>query len=100
MLDSKSGQRSSFDMSLQNSNGALNILETLQSKLKQKDGEIAQLQKEIHNLERIRESMAKELVNLSNKLETLQGQLKEFPHLQEKHNVNLIKIFLDKLFIL
>ncbi len=90
MTENKSDLRSSFDLSLHNNNGAINILETLQSKLKQKDGEIGQLQKEIQSLERIRESMAKELVNLSNKLETLQEQLKEFPHLQEKYNVKFL----------
>ena len=86
--------KSSLDFSPQSNNGAINILETLQSKLKQKDGEISQLQKEIQNLERIRESMAKELVNLSNKLDTLQQQLKDYPQLQEKYNVSIFKFFL------
>ena len=31
--------------------------------------------------------MAKELVNLSNKLENMQNQLKDYPSLQEKFNV-------------
>ena len=66
---------------------AMNVLEGLQSKLKLKEGEIVQLQKEIRNLERIRESMAKELVNLSNKLENMQEKLKEYPELQDKFNV-------------
>ncbi|RNA32793.1 TATA element modulatory factor isoform X1, partial [Brachionus plicatilis] len=72
--------------SFQNTNGAINILETLQSKLKQKEGEIIQLQKEIADLERVRESMAKEMVNLSNKLEILQDQTKEYPQLQDNYD--------------
>ena len=44
-------------------------------------------QKEIQNLERVRESMAKELVNLSNKLEFMQQQLREYPSLQENYKV-------------
>lgn len=39
--------------------------------------------------------MAKELVNLSNKLETLEQQLKEYPKLQDKYNViQLIRVIL------
>ncbi|CAF0737533.1 unnamed protein product [Brachionus calyciflorus] len=72
--------------SMNNSNGAINVLEMLQSKLKQKEGEILHLQKEISNLERVRESMAKELVNLSNKLELLQEQSKEFPELKDNYD--------------
>jgi predicted nuclease with TOPRIM domain len=99
-IDGGKGELRSYDhVSLHGNTGAINILETLQSKLKQKDGEIGQLQKEIKNLERIRESMAKELVNLSNKLDTLQEQLKEFPQLQDKHNVSSM-IFMTALFCL
>ena len=45
------------------------------------------IQREIKDLERIRESMAKEMVNLSNKLENMQDKLKEYPQLEEKYKV-------------
>ena len=44
-------------------------------------------QSEIHQLERTRESMAKELVNLSNANEELQDQVKELPELREQYKV-------------
>ena len=69
----------------QHGTGNINILEGLQSKLKQKDGEILQLQNQIIKLENIRESMAKELVSLSNKLESISEQLKEYPELQKNY---------------
>lgn len=50
-------------------------------------------------MERIRESMAKELVNLSNKLELLQEQSKEYPQLKDNYEVNpkiYFLIILDK----
>lgn len=78
-----------YDYLRQSNNGALNVLENLQSKLQEKDGEIAQLQKNINELERIRESLAKELVNLSNKVEKLEGQLSGYPQLEENYKVYL-----------
>jgi hypothetical protein len=42
--------------------------------------------------------MAKELVNLSNKLDNMQDRLKEYPELQDKFNVKLFKnIFYRKI---
>ena len=79
--------RKNMEFNFSNNPGALNILESLQSKLKQKDGEIIQLQKEIKNLEKTRESMAREMVNLTDNLEKAKDQLKEFPQIQEKYNV-------------
>lgn len=79
--------RNNMEFNFSNNPGALNILESLQSKLKQKDGEIIQLQKEIKNLEKTRESMAREMVNLTDNLEKAKDQLKEFPQIQEKYNV-------------
>ncbi len=79
--------RNNVEFNFSNNPGALNILESLQSKLKQKDGEIIQLQKEIKNLEKTRESMAREMVNLTDNLEKAKDQLKEFPQIQEKYNV-------------
>ncbi|XP_055954478.1 TATA element modulatory factor isoform X4 [Patella vulgata] len=61
--------------------GATALIEGLQSQLKLREGEIVQLQSEITQLERTRESMAKELVNLTNHNEELQDQLKEYPEL-------------------
>ena len=43
-------------------------------------------------MERIRESLAKELVNLSNKIEILESQLKNYPELDDQH-----KVFIDLL---
>ncbi|KAL5017812.1 hypothetical protein ScPMuIL_003534 [Solemya velum] len=62
--------------------GATNLLENLQSQLKLKEGEIVQLQSDIQQLERTRESMARELVNLSNKNDELQEKVLELPELQ------------------
>ena len=47
------------------------------------------LQTEIAELEHTRESMARELVNLSTKNDELQEQLTEYPELKEAHQVNL-----------
>ncbi len=38
-------------------------------------------------MERVRESMAKELVNMSDRIEKLQENSNEFPELQEKFEV-------------
>ena len=46
------------------------------------------LQSEIHSLERTRESMAKELVNLSNSNDELLEQVQELPILREQYKVN------------
>ncbi|CAF0806459.1 unnamed protein product [Didymodactylos carnosus] len=64
--------------------GAIAVLESLESQLKEKEGEIALLQSEIADLERTRESMARELVNLSNQNELLQSQLRDYPTLEIK----------------
>ncbi|RUS80379.1 hypothetical protein EGW08_011844 [Elysia chlorotica] len=52
--------------------GAAIAVENMSSQLKLREGEITQLQSEISRLERTRESMARELVNLSNQNEELQ----------------------------
>ncbi len=36
--------------------------------------------------------MAKELVNLSNKLDNMQDRLKEYPELQDKYNVIFVVV--------
>ncbi|XP_021343080.1 TATA element modulatory factor-like isoform X4 [Mizuhopecten yessoensis] len=59
--------------------GAANLLENLQSQLKLREGEITQLQSEIQQLERTRESMARELVNLTNQNEDLKSQVESLP---------------------
>ncbi|XP_052069075.1 TATA element modulatory factor-like isoform X2 [Mytilus californianus] len=64
--------------------GAANLLENLQSQLKLREGEIAQLQSDIQQLERTRESMARELVNLTNQNEALEEKVQELPHLQDQ----------------
>ncbi|CAF3668166.1 unnamed protein product [Adineta steineri] len=64
--------------------GAIAVLESLESQLKEKEGEITLLQSEISDLERTRESMARELVNLSTQNEKLQQQTINYPVLNEQ----------------
>ncbi|CAF0901011.1 unnamed protein product [Adineta steineri] len=64
--------------------GAIAVLESLESQLKEKEGEITLLQSEISDLERTRESMARELVNLSTQNEKLQEQTINYPVLNEQ----------------
>ena len=44
-------------------------------------------QSEIQELERTREAMARELVNLSTQNDSLQKQLEHYPHLEKTHKV-------------
>ncbi|XP_012935003.1 TATA element modulatory factor [Aplysia californica] len=74
------GKSSVYD-SLRHS-GAAVVVENMQAQLKQKEGEITQLQSEIQQLERTRESMARELVDLSNQNEELKEKKAEHEKLQ------------------
>lgn len=65
--------------------GAIAVLESLEAQLKEKEGEITLLQSEISDLERTRESMARELVNLSTENEKLQQKTKDYPILMDKY---------------
>ncbi|CAF5032441.1 unnamed protein product, partial [Rotaria sp. Silwood1] len=65
--------------------GAIAVLESLEAQLKEKEGEITLLQSEISDLERTRESMARELVNLSTINEKLQYQTQNYPILNEQY---------------
>ncbi|XP_067854980.1 TATA element modulatory factor isoform X2 [Heptranchias perlo] len=58
------------------------IFENLQSQLKQREGEIAQLQLEISNLEKTRAIMAEELVKLTTQNDELQEKVNEIPTLR------------------
>ncbi|XP_048462730.1 TATA element modulatory factor [Rhincodon typus] len=58
------------------------IFENMQSQLKQREGEIAQLQLEISNLEKTRTIMAEELVKLTTQNDELQEKLNEIPKLR------------------
>lgn len=76
--------------------GGSSIIENLQSQLKQREGEIAQLQLEIANLERSRSVMAEELVRLTNQNDEMEEQVKEIPKLrvllkdlEQRHNTIL-----------
>ncbi|KAF7693437.1 TATA element modulatory factor [Silurus meridionalis] len=76
--------------------GGSNIIENLHSQLKLREGEIAQLQVEISNLERTRSAMAEELVRLTNQNDELEAQVKEIPRfrvqlkdLEQRHNTIL-----------
>lgn len=62
--------------------GAASMMENLQSQLKLREGEISQLQADIQQLERTRESMARELVNLTNLNEELQEEVDELPKMR------------------
>ncbi|KAM3878237.1 TATA element modulatory factor isoform 2-T2 [Diretmus argenteus] len=76
--------------------GGSSIIENLQSQLKLRDGEIAQLQLEISSLERSRSVMAEELVRLTNQNDEMEDQVQEIPtlkvqlkELEQRHNTIL-----------
>ncbi|XP_041944574.1 TATA element modulatory factor isoform X1 [Alosa sapidissima] len=76
--------------------GGSSIMENLQSQLKLREGEIAQLQLEIASLERSRAVMAEELVRLTNQNDELEEKVKEIPRLrinlkdlEQRHNTIL-----------
>uniref|UniRef100_H3D0M5 TATA element modulatory factor 1 n=1 Tax=Tetraodon nigroviridis TaxID=99883 RepID=H3D0M5_TETNG len=77
--------------------GGSSIMENLQSQLKLREGEIAQLQQiEISNLERTRAVMAEELVRLTNQNDDIEEKVKEIPKLriqlkdlEQRHNTIL-----------
>uniref|UniRef100_H2SPJ5 TATA element modulatory factor 1 n=1 Tax=Takifugu rubripes TaxID=31033 RepID=H2SPJ5_TAKRU len=76
--------------------GGSSIMENLQSQLKLREGEIAQLQLEISNLERTRAVMAEELVRLTNQNDDMEEKVKEIPklkiqlkELEQRHNTIL-----------
>ncbi|XP_054706620.1 TATA element modulatory factor-like [Uloborus diversus] len=78
------------------------LLENLQSQLKQREGEIMQLQFEINKLEQLKESMTRELVQLSEQNEDLDKRLsklesveKEFKDLDQKYNT-LLQMYGEK----
>ncbi|XP_012696646.2 TATA element modulatory factor isoform X2 [Clupea harengus] len=76
--------------------GGSSIMENLQSQLKLREGEIAQLQLEIASLERSRAVMAEELVRLTNENDEMEEQVQEIPQLriqlkelEQRHNTIL-----------
>ncbi|XP_051768189.1 TATA element modulatory factor isoform X1 [Ctenopharyngodon idella] len=76
--------------------GGSSIIESLQSQLKLREGEIAQLQMEIASLERSRTVMAEELVRLTNQNDEMEDKVKEIPRLkvqlkdlEQRHNTIL-----------
>ncbi|KAM4612723.1 TATA element modulatory factor [Polymixia lowei] len=76
--------------------GGSSIIENLQSQLKLREGEIAQLQLEISSLERSRSVMAEELVRLTNQNDEMEDKVKEIPKLkillkdlEQRHNTIL-----------
>ncbi|XP_064639723.1 TATA element modulatory factor-like isoform X2 [Lineus longissimus] len=101
MLSTANGSKMNLYETLRQS-GAANLLENLQSQLKLKEGEIVQLQSEIGDLERTRESMARELVNLTNKNQDLEEKTAEFDKLTEdykaldKRNDALLQMYGEK----
>lgn len=58
------------------------VIENLQSQLKLKEGEIAQLQIEIGNLEKTRSILAEEVIKLNNLNDDLEEKVKEIPLLR------------------
>lgn len=76
--------------------GGSSIVENLQSQLKLREGEIAQLQLEISSLERSRSVMSEELVRLTNQNDEMEEKVKEIPklkvnlkELEQRHNTIL-----------
>uniref|UniRef100_A0A671T2D6 TATA element modulatory factor-like n=1 Tax=Sinocyclocheilus anshuiensis TaxID=1608454 RepID=A0A671T2D6_9TELE len=62
--------------------GGSSIIENLQSQLKLREGEIAQLQMEIASLERSRTVMAEELVHMTNQNDEMESKVQEIPRLK------------------
>ncbi|XP_059385302.1 TATA element modulatory factor-like isoform X3 [Carassius carassius] len=76
--------------------GGSSIIESLQSQLKLREGEIAQLQMEIASLERSRTVMAEELVRLTYQNDEMESKVQEIPKLkvqlkdlEQRHNTIL-----------
>uniref|UniRef100_A0A8C1GXQ6 TATA element modulatory factor 1 n=1 Tax=Cyprinus carpio TaxID=7962 RepID=A0A8C1GXQ6_CYPCA len=76
--------------------GGSSVIESLQSQLKLREGEIAQLQMEIASLERSRTVMAEELVRLTNQNDEMESEVQEIPRLkvqlkdlEQRHNTIL-----------
>ncbi|KAI1890959.1 hypothetical protein AGOR_G00158950 [Albula goreensis] len=76
--------------------GGSSVIENLQSQLKLREGEIAQLQIEISSLEKTRSIMAEELVKLTNQNDEMEEKVKEIPklrvqlkELEQRHNTIL-----------
>ncbi|XP_051967853.1 TATA element modulatory factor-like isoform X2 [Xyrauchen texanus] len=76
--------------------GESSVIESLQSQLKLREGEIAQLQLEIASLERSRTVMAEELVRQTNQNDEIESKVKEIPRLkaqmkdlEQRHNTIL-----------
>ncbi|XP_035008107.1 TATA element modulatory factor [Hippoglossus stenolepis] len=76
--------------------GGSSIMENLQSQLKLREGEIAQLQLEISSLERSRSVMSEELVRLTNLNDEMDEKVMEIPklkvqlkELEQRHNTIL-----------
>lgn len=76
--------------------GGSSIMENLQSQLKLREGEIAQLQLEISSLERTRSAMAEELVRLTSQNDEMEEKVKDIPKLkillkdlEQRHNTIL-----------
>ncbi|XP_052465967.1 TATA element modulatory factor isoform X3 [Carassius gibelio] len=76
--------------------GGSSIIESLQSQLKLREGEIAHLQMEIASLERSRTVMAEELVRLTNQNDEMESKVQEIPKLkvqlkdlEQRHNTIL-----------
>ncbi|XP_064478390.1 TATA element modulatory factor-like isoform X2 [Ornithodoros turicata] len=66
--------------------GGTTLLESLQSQLKMKEGEVGHLQAEITQLERSRSSLSRELMSLSEKLETMEKEVQELRGISQQHN--------------
>ncbi|TRZ00802.1 hypothetical protein DNTS_009756 [Danionella cerebrum] len=89
--DSPENSFSNMTMSISGTNlyeaarlaGGSSVIESLQSQLKLREGEIAQLQVEITSLERSRTVMAEELVRLTNQNDEMEDKVKEIPRLKD-----------------
>ncbi len=72
------------------------LMENLQAQLKQREGEVVQLQMEIAALERVRDNLTVELAKLTNKVDTLETANEElqetsvkFADLEQKYHTML-----------
>uniref|UniRef100_A0A9J7YBL7 TATA element modulatory factor 1 n=1 Tax=Cyprinus carpio carpio TaxID=630221 RepID=A0A9J7YBL7_CYPCA len=99
--DSLDHSFSSMTMSISGTNlyeaarlgGGSSVIESLQSQLKLREGEIAQLQMEIASLERSRTVMAEELVRLTNQNDEMESKVKEIPKMKVQLKVVFFFLF-------
>ena len=65
--------------------GGASLVENLNSQLKQKEGEIVQLQMDLRNLERVRDNMSQELTKLTRQVEAFDTMNEQFEDVKKMY---------------